>query len=189
MTRQLQPLDPGRAVAIKRNQHEWLLDVDADAFATAFANVLAEPDATFGAIRIDRSPDRVGRPFAVGERFSGRFCLDLLGGPLSWLAGTALGRFIERAMLSDHAEVLEVTPHRVVYGYLTGSPVAGRSVLEVEPMGPGRCRFRATMEFQEVGLFAVTGLHRFGIRAHDGVVATQVARAARAAAPVSSVGV
>jgi hypothetical protein len=156
--RALSVLDPARPAAIKRNQHEWLVGCDADRFARAFAEVLVEPGAVFAGLRIVRAPGRAGKPFAVGERFESVFH----GIPF----------------LRDAAEIEEIGPGRGRYRYVEGGPLAGASTFEVLPAGPDACRFISLFELQEVGVLGITILHRFGIRAHDRVVAAQVACAA-----------
>jgi hypothetical protein len=162
-------LDAARPAAIKRNVHELTIDVDARSFAAAFAAVLVEPGAEFAGLRIVRLPGREGEPFAVGERFQSAF---RLGG---W-------SLVEDHLASDFAEVVELAldraPYVASYVYLAGGPLAGRSTFEIAPDGPGRCRFTARFEFQEVGPLGITILHRFGIRAHDEVVRCQVERTA-----------
>jgi len=169
-------LDPARRFAIKRNVHEWVIGAEAQRFAQAFADVLGTPGARFGAIEVQRLPGRDGQPFAVGERFAG--CVKLPHLPFS--------RWLEDNLFSDYAEMVEMTPLRVVYRYLSGCPMAGTSTFEVQPLGD-RCRLRVIFEHQEVGGFAVTILHRFGIRMHDRVTQAQVeAAAARLSAPILS---
>jgi hypothetical protein len=159
-------LDAARPFAIKRNVHEWVIAEEARRFAETFAQVMSEPDARFGAIRVKRLPGREGQPFAVGERFAG--CVKMPHMP-EWLAD---------AVFSDFAEIVEIQPLRVVYRYLSGCPMAGSSTFEVEPLGE-HCRLRVIFEYQELGGLAVSVLHRFGIRMHDQVTAAQVARTAK----------
>jgi hypothetical protein len=171
------PLDPARAFAIKRNVHEWVIGAGAQRFAEAFAAVLQEPRARFGAIEVQRMPGRDGQPFAAGERFAG--CVKLPHFPLS--------RWLEDNLFSDYAEIVEVLPLRVVYRYLSGCPMAGTSTFEITPLPGDRCRLRVIFEHQEVGGLAVTVLHRFGIRMHDRVTQAQVeAAAVRLSAPILS---
>ncbi len=157
-------IDPARAYAIKRNTHEWILDAESGRFAAALTDVLTQPDAKFGRLVVKRMPGRDGKPFEVGERFTG----SLSGWWPDWLAD---------ALLSDFAEVVEVSTCRVVYRYLSGCPMAGTSTLVVEEHPQG-CRFSAIFEYQEVSRLAVTILNRFGLRLHDEVMREQVERAA-----------
>jgi hypothetical protein len=189
------PVRADRGFALKRNVQEWTVGAPAGAFARAFEAVMTEPGRAFGPIVLKRLPERVGRPFAAGERFHGCFTLSLAERP--WLRAAARSRLavaVEDAWLSDYAEVvlLALEPdadgiRRVVYRYLSGSPCAGATTLEITPLGPERCRFRALMAFQEAGLLSLPALHAFGLRAHDAVVGAQVgAAAARLGAEVRS---
>src|SRR5687767_1872183 len=69
-------LAPAAPIAIKRDVHEFEVDVAADAFARAFREVMIDPEASFGLIRVKRSAARMGRPFEPGERFQGCFSLE-----------------------------------------------------------------------------------------------------------------
>jgi hypothetical protein len=190
-------LDPARATAIKRNVHELVIGTDAARFAAAFAEVLSERGARFGLITVKRTAEQAGRAFTVGERFSG--CLRLqdaagrlgsgsLGRLVAALGRSRLGAWLEDALFSDYAEVLEIdlappagAPYRVVYRYLSGSPIAGSSTFLVEPLAAGRCRLRVIFEYQEVGGLAISVLHRFGVQLHDEVTYQQAVRAAERA--------
>ncbi len=158
-------LDPAAPFAIKRNVHEFEIDADAETFANAFAATM-QHENRFARICIKRSPERAGKPFELGERFMGVF--ELVGWP--WL---------EDRLFSDAAEITELEPRRVTYQYLEGSPIAGSSSYAIESAGPGRTRLVNTFVFQEQGGFAITALHRFGVRAHDEVVRAQVEAAAK----------
>lgn len=195
--------DPGRGVAIKRNVHEFQIDTGARRFADALREVMREPEGRFGLIQLKRPAERVGREFRVGERFHGCFSLERLVD--SWFGNGRLGvarrllgtltrsrpaRWLEDALMSDYAEIraMDMAPgpggaecYRVVYRYLTGSPIAGRSIYRVVPAGECTCRFEAVFEYQEVSTVAVAALHYFGVEHHDQVVAIQVRRAARLA--------
>src|SRR5262249_10958448 len=138
-------------------------------FAEAFAEVLREPQARFGALEIKRLPGREGLPFVVGERFTGCVKLPHIG---------KLGAWLEDAMFSDYAEIVELAPRRVVYRYLSGCPIAGSSTFTVEPLASDRCRFRVVFEYQELSGLAISILHRFGLRMHDQVTRLQAERAA-----------
>jgi hypothetical protein len=194
------PLSPARGVAIKRNVHEIEIGADAARFADAFAEVLSERGARFGLITVKRTVEHAGRAFTVGERFSG--CLKLqdaagrlgpgsLGRLVAALGRSRLGAWLEDALLSDYAEIAEIdlappagAPYRVVYRYLSGSPIAGSSTFLVEPVEAGRCRLRVVFEYQEVGGLAISVLHRFGVQLHDEVTYVQAMRAAERAGAV-----
>jgi hypothetical protein len=162
-------IDPRRSIAVKRNTHEFEIGAPARDFAAAFAAVLAEPGARFGKITIGRLPGRDGKPFTIGERFTGRVML--LGGLVADLA------------LSDYAEIVEIRldtpPYRAVYRYLDGCPMAGSSTFTIDDLDDRRCRFRVVFEYQELSALGVTLLNRFGIRLHDDVTRAQVETAAR----------
>ncbi|HKA90093.1 MAG TPA: hypothetical protein VKE22_20675 [Haliangiales bacterium] len=176
------PVDPARPIAVKRNVHEATIGADADAFAAAFRAVLAGDD-DFGAIRVKRLPGRDGSAFVVGERFAGAVSLAALGLRLP----ARVAEWLEDRFLSDYAELVELGPRSARYVYLSGAPLAGQSTFVVQPDGPGRCRFVQTFEYQEVGPAAIFALHLFGVRAHDGITAEQLRRAAaRVGAPILS---
>jgi hypothetical protein len=168
-------LDAGRPFAIKRSVHVLEVDCSPEALAAALREVLAEPGEALGGVVLRRLPERVGRPFEVGERFHG--CLTLGGIARAWpLRG--LARWVEDRFLSDYAEIVEIEPLRFRYRYLSGTPIAGRSTLSLERAEPGRTRVEATFEFQEVRALALGALHRFALRRHDGAIDAQVRKAA-----------
>ena len=161
-------LDAARPFAIKRNLHEWVISAPAERFAEAFAQVMSEPGARFGAILVKRLPGREGQPFALGERFTG--CVKLP-------QALPFGGWLEDSLFSDFAEITELEPLRVVYRYLSGCPMAGTSSFQITPLGE-HCRLRVIFEHQELGGLAVSVLHRFGIRLHDRATQAQAERAA-----------
>jgi hypothetical protein len=169
-------LDPWRAIAIKRSVHELEIDAPADAFAGALLDVLADPDGDFGPIRVRRPPDRVGKPFEIGERFQGAVAIDRLLGPIPAFI-RPLTDWIEGAFLADHCEVVELTPLRARYRYLVGTPLAGHSTLEIVPFG-ARCRLVQTFEYQELNFLALLAIQRVGVRFHDLALVAQASRAA-----------
>src|SRR5438093_5906798 len=104
------PVEPRRSIAIKRDVHEFTVDAPPERFARAFREVMTDPEGMFGLIRVKRPAERLGREFAVGERFQGCYSLAsvvarsrlfswlLALPPVRWLIGR-----IEDAMLSDYA--------------------------------------------------------------------------------------
>ncbi|HTM22076.1 MAG TPA: hypothetical protein VL172_16255 [Kofleriaceae bacterium] len=189
------PVRAGRGPAIKRHQHEIDVACPADRFAAALREVLIEPGAAFGLVRLRRAPDRVGRPFAAGERFHGCFDLEraaAAAGAPSWLrralaaaARRGLIAWLEQRIASDHGEITELTEHQVAYRYLAGTPIAGESRYTIRPLGRDACRVEQLFCWQERGPLAVALLHGFGVRAHDQVVLAQMqAAAARCGAPL-----
>ena len=200
-TRRRLPVEPKRSIAVKRDVHEFLVESTPERFATAFKDVLTDPEGMFGLIRVKRPADRLGRDFSVGERFQGCYSVAgaLLGGrgrlasrvlgwllrlpPLRWLVGA-----VEDAMLSDYAVidelVLQPPPgemHRLKYSYLDGTPIRGCSRFHIEPAGEGRCRVTQIFEYQEVNAIALGTFQRFGLKMHDQVVHMQIHQAARRA--------
>src|SRR5262245_34279838 len=97
------PVDATRSIAVKRDVHEFIVDVDASAFARSFRAVVTDPAGTFGLIRVKRPAERMGRDFEVGERFQGCFSLELAMGErwsslLRSRPGRAFANFIEDQM-------------------------------------------------------------------------------------------
>src|SRR5262249_3671522 len=184
-------VDPQKPIAVKRDVHELVVDVEAARFAAAFRDVVTDPESTFGLIRVKRPAERMGRDFAVGERFQGCFSLELAAGRrLPWLARLLAKRgpqklvtWIEDQMLSNYAEVvsIEARPgdvHVLVYRYLEGTPIAGSSEFVIEPAGPGRCRVRQIFEYQEGNAFALGTVQSIRLKWHAGVVKMDIEKAA-----------
>jgi hypothetical protein len=190
------PVDPARAIAVKRDVHELVVEAEAATFARAFREVVTDPQSTFGLIRVKRPPERMGQDFAVGERFQGCFSLELLARRWPAVVGRLLGRatplvtWFEDTFLSNYAEVTAIEEggsYRLEYRYLDGTPIAGSSTFTIEPDGPGRCRVRQIFEYQEVGGVALGTFQRFGLKYHDQVVQMEIEKAAaRAGARVVS---
>jgi hypothetical protein len=180
------PVDATRSIAVKRDVHEFIVDIEAGAFARSFRAVVTDPASTFGLIRVKRPAERMGRDFEVGERFQGCFSLELAigerwSGLLRTRAGRAFTNFIEDQMLSDYAEVVDITEEpprfRLEYRYLDGTPIAGRSIFTIEPHERG-CRVLQIFEYQEVNGIALGTFQRFGLKMHDQVVQMEIERAA-----------
>lgn len=190
------PVDAGRAIAVKRDVHDFILDAGAADVARAFREVVTDPASRFGLIRVVRPPERVGQPFAVGERFQGCFSLARALGAAGGLARApglrALAALVEDLMLSNYAEVVAIDEDpqaqrfRLEYRYLEGTPIAGRSIFTIEPHADGT-RVRQIFEYQEVNGVALGTFQRFGLKYHDQVVQMEVEQAAaRAGARVLS---
>jgi hypothetical protein len=190
-----QVIDAARPAAIKRNVHEVDVDVGAAAFARALRDVLIDPRARFGLVRMARTATRVGRELAAGERFQG--CFGLRDAAAAWGAPRWLVRLLERAdaagllawieerFASDHSELVRVGfdpdadgVRRVAYRYLDGTPLAGESEYAIAPRGDGTCRLEVAFTYQETSALAISLLHRFGLRAHDRAVLAQAEAAA-----------
>jgi hypothetical protein len=184
------------SIAVKRDSHEFLVDVDAAALIESFRTILTSKDSIFGLIRVKRPAARLGQPFELGERFQGSFSLELLLftwlgerrwlrrlltlAPLRWLLDS-----LEALFLSNYGEltVMDLTiraerPAELVYAYLEGTPIAGKSTFTIESLGPGRCRFTQILEYQEVNGISLATFQRFGLKFHDQVVHEQVRQAA-----------
>jgi hypothetical protein len=182
------PLDPHKSIAIKRNVHEFVVDVGAPVFAKAFHEVMIEPGAYFRRIQLKRSPERIGKPFEPGERFHGCFSLSASFPAMRKLLeqpGIArAAAFIEDSLLSDYAEIVDITENgqgfSATYRYLSGTPIAGFSTFKVEPDG-GNARMTAVFQYQEISSVAILVLHQMAARFHDDVVLEQVVRAAKRA--------
>ncbi|MCC6526503.1 MAG: hypothetical protein IT373_27895 [Polyangiaceae bacterium] len=170
------PLDPEGAVAIKRGIH--CIDVAAPAadVMRAFTAVLEDPGRRFGLIELLRTPDRVGRPYSVGERFQGRYIIEkaveeeLAKLPLPGLMSSLSRAFaalspdpllelVEDRMLSDYGVITDLVtspasgqPYRLRYEYLDGTPIAGFLSIECLATGPATCRFTQLSEYQEQGI-------------------------------------
>src|SRR6266568_4067847 len=141
--RAAQPVDPTKPIAVKRDVHEFVVDVDAASFARAFRAVVTDPESTFGLIRVKRPAERMGRDFTVGERFQGCFSLEraaLARVPAAArpLAERLLGKaarlitWLEDALLSNYAEIVAIEEARLEYRYLDGTPIAGSSTFTIE---------------------------------------------------------
>lgn len=178
-------LDPRRSFAIKRSVHELEVSTDARTFARALHEVVTEPGASFGLVRLKRPAHRTGLPFAAGERFHGALALGRKLPILDARLLAPLARWLEDRFLSDYAEIEEMSldpaagePFRLRYRYLEGTPLAGRTTMTIEPLAALRCRFTQVFEFQEVRGAALGALHRFALKRHDQATHVQVERAA-----------
>lgn len=195
-SRRPNPMRRASWLPAKREVQRFVVDTDAARFAAAFEAALTEPGRHFGVVRVRRSVEAVGRPFAVGERFQGGFSLAALlrgrlgalgvGSPraLAWIdapATTALFDRVEAATLSNFAELTEIErqpapgqPHRFVYRYLDGTPIAGRSVYLVRDLAEGGARVTHEFEYQEVDGAAAVTFQLLGLRQHLLAVEAQV---------------
>lgn len=195
-------LDPGGAIAIKRDVHNFEVDADATTFADAFHRTMCAPKAQFGLVRVIRTRAETGEPFALNKRFQGQYQLDeaILDGLdkrfRRWLARHArpflralhigkLVRLTEDLIASDYGvvtafDIASPTRPTMTYTYLEGSPIAGSSTFEVTPLGPGRCLFTQIFVYQELHLDFVLFFSTQGLKLHDQVVFHQVAQTAKA---------
>ena len=188
-------VDARRAAAIKRNVHEVDIDVGAPRVASALREVMNDPRAQFGLVRLRRARGRAGRDFVVGERFQG--CFSLRAAAEAWHApqwllfalevAERVGAlaWIEARAAADHAEITQLGfepdddgVYRVAYRYLAGTPLAGESAYTIAPRGTDACRLEVAFTYQETTAAALSLLHRFGIRQHDRAVLAQAEAAA-----------
>jgi hypothetical protein len=192
------PLQPDAPISIKRDVHNLVVSADARPFADAFHAVLTDPNRRFGLIEVDRQRQSVGKPFAVGERFQGRYSLE---GAVGQQLGPDVQRLfedldsdpdfremvceIENAHLSDYGVITELVlgpadakELRFAYHYLSGSPIAGSSTFVVAQLGPGRSRVTQTFEYQEQTRSFADFFGAGGLAMHNGVVESQVVQAA-----------
>src|SRR5262245_8965046 len=87
--RRILPVDPARAIAVKRDVRSVDVATGAAAMVGALHAALRAPGAMFGHIRVLRARDRAGRPFSVGERFQGRYSLAHGSSAARWLSRAA----------------------------------------------------------------------------------------------------
>ena len=194
------PLDSSSPITIKRDVRSFVVSASAREFAAAFAGSMADPDRAFGLVRVMRPRAELGKPFAVGQRFQGRFSVRELirqrSGNDEWVSRMAgwsqqngiarmvsgAVRSMEDAFTSDFGELteLDVThfPARVKYVYLEGSYIAGSSAFEVTELGPERCRVDQTWLSQELRTPSVLWVGTSVLRMHLQVVWSQIEQAA-----------
>ena len=184
-------VDPTRAVAIKRDVHEYVVQAPAAELALALRAVVTDPASRFGLIRIKRPEERMGAPFEVGERFQGCFAIERavpgwLGPVVRWRPIAWVVARVEDLFLSNYAEIEAIDftpapgePYVLRYGYLKGTPIAGSTTLLLQPLGPSRTRFVQVFEYQETDAMSVMTFQQFGLKFHDQVVHEEVRQAAR----------
>lgn len=195
-TKEVLALDPESAVAIKRDVHNIDVDASAADMMQAFASTMAAPGKMFGLIEVLRTRDKVGHPFAVGERFQGRYSIDAAAmESLKSLSSSALLRGVagilkaldpvfdaaENLMLSDYGVITDIDltpPYRLRYEYLEGTPIAGSLTIECHDTGPGRCRFTQTSEYQEAGIEVVVLFGTEVLKMHNRVFYEEVRQSA-----------
>src|SRR6266542_791676 len=190
--------DPSRDISIKRDVHVLVVSADADKLANAFHEIMRDPKRHFGLIKVDRKQSNVGKPFALGERFQGRYEIDeairrdlgpwakKIFGDLTEDPGVkAFLCDLENQATSDYGVIAKLTlppqpstDYVLSYHYLSGSPIAGSSTFVVTPVSPGVSKLTQIFEYQELtstfALFFSTG----GLKLHNQVVYSQVSQAA-----------
>jgi hypothetical protein len=151
-----------------------------------------EGERFHGALSLARLTDAAisGTPL----RFARGALARLLGSRLA----TPMVRLLEAVLLSDYALVEELSLEgagapaarerrdgspaapgaRLRYRYLSGTPIAGSSTIEVAPIGPSSARVTVVFEFQELEALALGVLHGFALPRHDQAVHAIVAAAA-----------
>jgi hypothetical protein len=202
-------LDPGSAVAIKRDVHTIDVGGKAADLMAAFATTLQTPGKMFGLIQVLRTADKAGQPFTVGERFQGRYSIDdaiIDGLKKSWLDSLAPGvaklievldldrafDLVENLILSDYGLITTIDlspppgqPARFRYEYLEGTPIGGSLQVICEETGPNTCRFTQISEYQEIRLEVVLVFGTMVLKMHDQVFYEEVKQAAAlAGAPI-----
>ncbi|MFT3775747.1 MAG: hypothetical protein QM820_61150 [Minicystis sp.] len=195
-------LDPQSAIAIKRDVQTIDVGAKASDMMAAFAGTLQTPGKMFGLIQVLRTPDKTGQPFAVGERFQGRYSIDdaiIEGLKKSWLEALAPGvaklievldldkvfDVVENLILSDYGLITEIDlspppgkPARFKYEYLEGTPIAGSLTVECQETGPSSCRFTQISEYQEIRLEVVLVFGTMVLKMHNQVFYEEVKQAA-----------
>jgi hypothetical protein len=203
-------LRPSGAIAIKRDVHVIFAGVEAAAFADAFQRVMMDPSRRYGLIRVDRLAANAGKPFAVGEKFQGRYSIE---GAIARDLGARWKRIF--GDLVDHDEVQDVLcgiendrtsdygvisrlelspapghPYVLEYRYLEGSPIAGSStflVTEAAPADlarlgvPKAARLEQVFTYQEQSSSFAVFFGHGGLKLHDQVVMSQARQAAELA--------
>jgi len=195
-------LDPDSNIAIKRDVRRFDVSAPAAEMADAFHRVLQRPGARFGLIEVIRAKDRYGLPYQLGERFQGRFdleraLLDELRARILATLTPAVARLLDvldidelldslaDRVASDYGVITELSlepvagkPIRMTYEYLEGTPIAGSSIFQVEPLGDAKCCCRQIFEYQEQDVGAVLFMGTLGIKLHNDVVQAEIGQAA-----------
>jgi hypothetical protein len=204
-------LNYASGISVKRDLHDVYVDVEVSRYATAFHQVMIDPERRFGLIRVDRLHENVGKPFTEGEHFQGRYDVEaaikqqLPGKAKQWFgefADTPEARAaicsIENADTSDYGVIakLQLSPapgqqYVLEYHYLSGSPIAGSSRFELSSVSDAALlakygvtqatRVRQIFEYQELHGSFADFFTKGGLRLHDQVVFSQAQQAAEAA--------
>ncbi len=192
-------LDPKGGITIKRDVHNVVISASAVKVADAFGRVMRDPNRRFGLIRVDRKRAKVGQPFALDERFQGRYELDdalqakIKAGWLKKVFADATDsddvqcsiRKIENQLTSDYGRIsrLELTPPEggdfvLAYEYLQGSPIAGSTTFTVTPLDKDKSRLTQIFVYQEQSAAFVSFFGAGGLKLHNQVVLAQATQAA-----------
>ncbi len=194
------PSVPREVLALDRSapfhvdRRRFHVDASAKAFVGAFQSALLQLGALVAhRFEVLRLRERAGEPFALGERFQGRFALDkqlledTLPHPrfwtkiLRWLDVEKPLQWLEDASLSNFGQVTELAlspaegePYSIRYVYLTGTPFAGESHFTVTPIDPSHCEYVEQLTFQPTSLQNALAMELVGLRLHNKVVFGQV---------------
>jgi hypothetical protein len=209
--RQPLALDYRSDITVKRDLRDMIVDVEAARLAPAFQQVMSDPARRYGLIRVDRLPEQLGKPFALGEKFQGRYEVDqaiaheLHGHLRQWFGDFADSEpvhawvcQIENGLTSDYGVIsalaLSPAPGQesvLQYRYLEGSPIAGSSTFTVADITDPALlaqhgiskgsRLRQLFEYQEQTSSFATFFTKGGLRLHNQVVYSQAEQAATAA--------
>jgi hypothetical protein len=192
-------LDAKGGITIKRDVHNIVIGASAASTADAFHRVMRDPNRRFGLIRVDRKRANVDKPFALNERFQGRYELDeavqakIKDGWLKKVFADAIDsndvqcsiRKIENQLTSDYGRIarLELAPPDggdfiLAYEYLNGSPIAGSTTFIITPLGKDQCRLTQVFVYQEQSSAFVSFFGAGGLKLHNQVVLSQATQAA-----------
>jgi hypothetical protein len=199
------------SISVKRDVRDVLVDVPANRFAAGFQEAISDPKRHFGLIHVDRLAANAGKPFTEGEKFQGRYEVELAvaqqlrGKAKEWFGDFADSDPVRRWLCdieNNHTSnygvisqlVLSPPPGKeyvVQYLYLEGSPIAGSSTFVVsEVTDPevlskygvtSAARMRQIFEYQEQDSGFADFFSKGGLRFHYQVVFSQATQAAAVA--------
>jgi hypothetical protein len=194
------PIDASRPISVKRDVHVLRVHADADQVASAFHQVMRDPQRRFGLIQVDRPEREAGQPFQLGSRFQGRYRLEDSSKLLKELAKYEPARealcAIENQNTSDYGliAVLELPPAQrtadapphpapgtlfvLEYRYLDGSPIAGSSRFEVRQVSEQLSEISQIFTYQEQTAAFAAFFANGGLTLHNQVVYSQVKQTA-----------
>jgi hypothetical protein len=206
--RQPLELDDNATLSIKRDVRDVVVDIDASHLADAFQRVLRDPARRFGLIRVDRLPENAGKPFALGEKFQGRYVIEaagraqLRGKAEDWFGDFASSKPVQQFLCdvenrhtSDFGVLTELVTspppgeaYVMQYVYLAGSPIAGSSTFTISDVTDPKllakysvaqaARITQVFEYQEREGDFANFFTRGGLRLHDQVVFSQAEQSA-----------
>lgn len=193
-------IDASRPISVKRDVHVLRVHADADQVASAFHQVMRDPQRRFGLIQVDRPEREAGQPFQLGSRFQGRYRLQDSSKLLNELSKYEPARealcAIENQNTSDYGliAVLELPPAEkpagapphpapgtlfvLEYRYLEGSPIAGSSRFEVRQLSDQLSEISQIFTYQEQTAAFAAFFANGGLTLHNQVVYSQVKQTA-----------